>query len=74
MGLAGSSCVVRQELTHTSVQVLTDGCKEADVVEFLKKVPVKVGQGKVTLSLEDVMPKTCVQDIVRACEDFERRA
>jgi hypothetical protein len=56
------------------VQVLTDGCKEADVVEFLKKVPVKLGQGKVTVSLEDVLPRMCIQDIVRACEDFARNA
>lgn len=50
------------------------GLKESDVEEFLKKVPVKLGQGKITVSLQDVLPPMCVQDIVRACEDFERNA
>lgn len=78
--LAHVSKIVAQRLwpwaaTHRDcVQVLTDGVKEADVVDFLKKVPVKLGQGKVTLSLNDVLPNMCVQDIVRACEDFERSA
>jgi hypothetical protein len=69
---AGVTCV--DVLTALPVQVLTVGCREDDVVSFLKKVPVKLGKGKVSVSLEEVLPSICVQDIVRACEEFERSA
>jgi hypothetical protein len=35
-------------------------------------VPVKLGQGKACVSLDAVLPSTCVQDIVRACKDFSK--
>lgn len=54
------------------VQVLSDRFNEKDVLEFLAKVPVKLGQGKANVSLDAVLPKMCVQDILRAVEDFER--
>lgn len=54
------------------LQVLSGGCKEKDVLEFLAKVPVKLGQGKANVSLDAVLPKMCVQDILRAVEEFER--
>jgi hypothetical protein len=56
------------------MQVLAQGFNEDDIVEFLKKVPVKLGKGKACVSLDAVLPKMCVQDIVRACEEFGRRA
>lgn len=54
------------------MQVLSGGFNEKDVLEFLAKVPIKLGQGKANVSLDAVLPKMCVQDILRAVEDFER--
>lgn len=48
------------------------GLREADVSAVLKKIPVDVGGGRVTLSLYDVMPSACVTDLVRALEDWAR--
>lgn len=54
------------------MQVLSGGFNEKDVLEFLAMVPIKLGQGKANVSLDAVLPKMCVQDILRAVEDFER--
>jgi hypothetical protein len=39
---------------------------------LLAKVPVKLGQGKATLSLADVMPSRGVQDLAEICEKYKR--
>eukprot|EP00996_Jenningsia_fusiforme_P002578 NODE_3405_length_983_cov_5.877944_g3127_i0.p2 GENE.NODE_3405_length_983_cov_5.877944_g3127_i0~~NODE_3405_length_983_cov_5.877944_g3127_i0.p2 ORF type:complete len:136 (-),score=19.92 NODE_3405_length_983_cov_5.877944_g3127_i0:197-604(-) len=55
-------------------QILTTGrYDDRDVEDILKKVPVKLGSGKATVSLDSVLPNACVRDIQRACEEFERR-
>ena len=43
---------------------------ERDVVDILKKVPVKLGGGKVELPLFDVVPSGCVMDLVDICERY----
>ncbi|GBG00291.1 hypothetical protein Rsub_12970 [Raphidocelis subcapitata] len=48
------------------------GLREAEVSGVLKKIPVDVGGGRVTLSLYDVMPSGCVSDLVRLLEDWVR--
>ena len=53
-------------------QVLSKRFDEKDVLEFLAKVPVKLGQRKTNVSLDAVLPKMCVQDIIRAVENFSR--
>jgi hypothetical protein len=45
---------------------------EDDVVGILKKVPVKLGGGRTTLSLYEVMPSRCVQDLVELSERFAK--
>eukprot|EP00892_Ulva_mutabilis_P009574 jgi/Ulvmu1/698/UM010_0070.1 len=52
--------------------VLSDRFDEKEVLEFLAKVPVKLGQGKANVSLDAVLPKRCVEDILRAVKDFSR--
>lgn len=39
---------------------------------LLKKVPIKLGGGQVTLALADVVPAGCARDLERACEDWIR--
>lgn len=56
------------------LQILSKGFDERDVEDFLRKIPVKLGQGKTSVSLDTVLPNMCVGDIVRACEDFSRNA
>ncbi|KAG2483123.1 hypothetical protein HYH03_018013 [Edaphochlamys debaryana] len=52
---------------------LKKGLRESDVEAVLKKVPVKLGAGKLKTSLYDVMPSMCVGDLARLCEEFSRR-
>lgn len=47
--------------------------RETDIEDLLKQVPVKLGQGKVTASLFDVMPPACIRDLVAICTDYARR-
>jgi hypothetical protein len=54
------------------MQIMTDGFDERDVEDFLKKIPVELGQGKTTVSLDSVLPAMAVDDIVKACKEFER--
>jgi hypothetical protein len=48
-------------------------CDGRDVEDALKKVPIKLGQGKMTVALKDVMPSFCVSDLVDLCEEFAQR-
>ena len=45
---------------------------ERDVEEVLKRTPVALGRGKVTVPLIDVIPNILVDDLYRKCEDFCR--
>jgi hypothetical protein len=45
---------------------------EADVTQVLKKVAMKLGGGRTTVSLFDVMPPRCVQDLVELAERFAK--
>ena len=45
---------------------------ESDVATVLKKVAIKLGGGRATVSLFDVMPPRCVQDLVELAERFAK--
>ena len=45
---------------------------EGDVVAILKKVAVKLGGGRTVVSLYEVMPDRCVQDLVDISQRFAR--
>lgn len=49
------------------------GYNSGAVEELLTRVPVKLGQGKETLSLSQVMPAACVRDLLDICEEYARR-
>ena len=49
------------------------GFDDRDVEDALRKVPVKIGQGKVTVSLKDAMPAMVVSDLVDICKEYARR-
>lgn len=40
--------------------------------DMLKKVPIKLGGGRVTLPLADLLPAACVADLERICDDYAR--
>ncbi|KXZ50547.1 hypothetical protein GPECTOR_16g722 [Gonium pectorale] len=72
-GVPGSSLKMSQALAQQLGPQLNKGLREPDVEALLKKVPVKLGAGKLKASLYDVMPSMCVGDLVRLCEEFARR-
>ena len=37
------------------------------------QVPIKLGQGRTTVALFDVLPAACVRDLENICEDYARR-
>eukprot|EP01024_Parvocaulis_polyphysoides_P064888 TRINITY_DN7555_c0_g3_i1.p2 TRINITY_DN7555_c0_g3~~TRINITY_DN7555_c0_g3_i1.p2 ORF type:complete len:193 (-),score=26.55 TRINITY_DN7555_c0_g3_i1:179-757(-) len=47
-----------------------DSLKEQDVDTLLKKVPVRLGAGKSTVALYDVVPAFALGDLYKICEDF----
>lgn len=54
------------------MQILSNGVDEQTLVKLLKGIPIKLGGNKTTLSLFEIMPSACVQDLVSACKDFLR--
>lgn len=48
------------------------GFSSAAVNQLVGRVPVKLGQGKSTLPLADVMPSRCLQDLEDICEQYAR--
>lgn len=48
------------------------GFRGADLDALLKKVPVKLGGGALTVPLSDLLPAACARDFERACEDWAR--
>lgn len=72
-GVPGNSLKMSQALAAQLGPQLKRGLREPDVEALLKKVPVKLGAGKLKTSLYEVMPSMCVQDLARLCEDFARR-
>ncbi|KIZ05037.1 hypothetical protein MNEG_2924 [Monoraphidium neglectum] len=60
------------QLGPTAAGAGRGGLRESDVSAVLKRIPVDVGGGRVTLSLYDVMPNGCVSDLVRLLEDWAK--
>jgi hypothetical protein len=58
--------------TKLGGDMMSRGFDERDVEDALKKVPVKLGQGKKTVSLMDVMPSMCVSDLMDMCKTYAR--
>ena len=53
--------------------MMSSGFDDRNVEDALKKVPVKIGQGKITVSLKDAMPAMVVSDLMDICEEYARR-
>jgi hypothetical protein len=55
-----------------SNRIAADGNRfdEQAVLQILKDCPVKVGGGKSTVKLFDLMPNMCVQDFTKIVEDY----
>lgn len=49
------------------------GLREADIEAVLKKVPVRLGAGKMRVALYDVMPSMCVSDLTKIVESYGRK-
>lgn len=63
--MASPACLLMHSAT-------LQGYKEAEVAALLKKVPVKLGGGKVTTALSELVPAGCSRDLERACDDWAR--
>jgi hypothetical protein len=48
------------------------GLRESDIESVLRKIPVKLGGGRMQVSLYDVMPSMCVGDLCKILEDFAK--
>ena len=57
-----------------SQRVAANGGKisEGDVTDTLKKIAVKLGGGRTVVSLFDVMPSRCVQDLTDIAQRFAK--
>ena len=53
-------------------QIHAGDYRPAALGELLAKVPVKLGGGKATLALSEVLPAACVRDLEDICADYER--
>lgn len=53
-------------------KIAANGFDQRDVEDAVAKVPIKLGQGKMTVPLVKVMPAMCMSDLVDICEDFAR--
>ena len=53
-------------------QIQGQGFNASAVNQLIGRVPVKLGQGKSTLSLADVMPSRCLSDLEDICENYAR--
>jgi len=71
--VGGATSMAQGIAQQAGALVLGQGFNSGDIEQFLSKVPVKMGQGKVTLPLSEVMPARCVQDLLDICEDYARR-
>mmetsp|Transcript_18300 Transcript_18300/g.32559 ORF Transcript_18300/g.32559 Transcript_18300/m.32559 type:complete len:179 (-) Transcript_18300:418-954(-) len=48
------------------------GFDDFEVEKLLKSIPVSLGGGKKTVSLHDVLPSFCMQDLQKICSDYAR--
>jgi hypothetical protein len=46
--------------------------READLAALLQQVPIKLGGGRMTVQLAEVLPTGCTRDFERICEDWAR--
>ena len=55
-----------------SQRIAADGNRfeEDAIMQILKDCPVKIGGGKSTVKLFDLMPNICVQDFMKIAEDY----
>jgi hypothetical protein len=53
-------------------KIAANGFDQRDVEDAVAKVPIKLGQGKMTVPLVKVMPAMCMSDLVDICENFAR--
>lgn len=50
----------------------SEGFDERSIEDVLRKVPISVGGGKVTVSLLQALPSICVSDLMDICKEYER--
>lgn len=58
--------------TNLGAAIQGQGFKDSMVDDLIARVPIKLGQGKMTVALKDVMPSGCVMDLKDICRDWER--
>ena len=74
----GGSVTLAQALAaQLGAQVDGQGFRAAEVEALVARVarvvPIRLGQGKATLALAEVMPGPCLRDLADIVEDYSRR-
>jgi hypothetical protein len=54
------------------IQTNGSGLSEDEALSILSRIPIVLGQGKVVLPLSDVMPSTCMVDLLAIMEAYAR--
>jgi hypothetical protein len=50
-----------------------DRLSESDITQVLQDIPVPLGGGRQQMPLMDLIPTSCVSELVRVLEDFQDR-
>lgn len=70
----GGSVTLAQALAaQLGAQVDGQGFRAAEVEALVARVAIRLGQGKATLALAEVMPGPCLRDLADIVEDYSRR-
>ncbi len=52
--------------------VVADNISEDDVLKVLKDIPIKLGGGRKTLPLADLLPMQCQVSLIDLLEEYQR--
>ena len=72
MKVAPQASLAQALATRLGPTLQQGACREADLAELLKQVPIKLGGGRMTVQLAEVLPAGCARDFERICEDWAR--
>lgn len=70
---AAKGLTIAQALAQQFGEDISSGqYSSGKIEEVLEKVPIKLGGGKVTVSLLELMPSACLRDLEGILSDFEK--
>ena len=70
---AAKGLTIAQALAQQFGEDISGGQYDSSKIEqVLQKVPIKLGGGKVTVSLYELLPSACLKDLENILSDFEK--